>query len=398
MVLAGNPIRGVAVWYIALLCLCFGISSIAFDWRRAIQTNQLHGIDRAGYLNSPVNRTLLYVCATGAIGLLMVDLYVQGLSAQRFLIEFFVAANEYMRLRYDQEVVSNLYSKWGLVFAFLCPILGGLQYVGEKSSSGRLKIVLLSFLPPLSIMLLQAAKGIFVLSIVNFIGSIVAARIVSGVLPYLDLRSVVPLIVRVMVAAPFLLIAFMSRGFYQSDDMEYVTLTIGRYLLSYAFSQLYAFSDWFSSYLGLSSLNVYDPNDLTYGFYTFISLFKMFGSDREVALGTYDEYLQLGEMPAGNVYTIFRGAVMDFGVFGGAVFFLVLGVIFNTAYYSVLTCRRPIASLALIVLFVQFIYMSYLISPFIYNITFLVFVLLCGIFLANKFVFSRRVEQFGAPL
>ena len=171
-----------------------------------------------------------------------------------------------MARRYSGDVVTNMFGRWGLVCSYVAPILGGLIFAGLTVSRDRFLVLVASFSPALVIMLLQAAKGLFFLSIATFLGSIVARRVLIGVRPYLDLSAVVPVSKGLIVVMPFVIVAFVSRGLYESENVPVIMEAVGGYLASYAFLHLYAFSDWFSGNFGGGTINEYVYGDISYGF------------------------------------------------------------------------------------------------------------------------------------
>ncbi|UFH46684.1 oligosaccharide repeat unit polymerase [Flavobacterium galactosidilyticum] len=72
-------------------------------------------------------------------------------------------------------------------------------------------------------------------------------------------------------------------------------------------------------------------NDLTYGRYTFSSLYNILGISKAEA-GVYDQYLNVSPSQTANIYSIFRPLLEDFGYLGLIFWALMLGVISNFVF------------------------------------------------------------------
>ena len=136
---------------------------------------------------------------------------------------------------------------------------------------------------------------------------------------------------------------------------------------SYAFGHLYAFSDWFTHYVGNPSANRYASESAGYGFYTFMTFFKAFGDTRHVPVGIYDEFFEYKDVLITNIYTIFRGLITDFGLIGTIVYMFVSGYVFHLAEPFLLVRRRPEGSVAMFILAVYYSYATFVISAFIWT-------------------------------
>lgn len=110
---------------------------------------------------------------------------------------------------------------------------------------------------------------------------------------------------------------------------------------SYAFGAISAFSVFLDKY----SLDA----DLTYGLYSFSSLFELLDI-KKLPTGFYDEYLLISSVSneRTNVFTLFRSLIDDFGILGSIVYMFLMGAIFSYAFIRVI--RGDIAALGFILM------------------------------------------------
>jgi oligosaccharide repeat unit polymerase len=134
----------------------------------------------------------------------------------------------------------------------------------------------------------------------------------------------------------------------------------------------------------------YSKSDSGYGFYTFMNIFRLFGETRYVPMGTYDEYMYYQDYFQTNIFTVFRGIIIDFGIFGSFLFFFCFGFIVHLFFHLFLCLKYPVVSTSFFIISLAFFQMSQLISLMMYNSTYILFVILSVIFLINKHNYKGR--------
>lgn len=393
------PVNPLALGYLFLCCLAFSLPSLGVDWQFALRSNAAHAASRGAYLASPLIRAVFVTSFFTSVLFILLDLLVQGISLTEMISNFFVASNSYLVRRYEGVIVSNLFGQWGLIAAYMCVIFGGLVHAQPNALRRRWLVLTMIMTPPILVMLVQAAKGLFFLAIALVLGAHLVQRVLTDKRPYVDLVAIAGQAKYLLIASPFILASFLARGLYEAEDIGSLLESLQAYLASYAFLHIYAFSDWFSFTIGQPASQNYSSEPLAYGYYTFIALFKLLGSTKTVPPGVYAEYFAFANLSPGNIYTIFRGMVTDFGLAGTLLVLSLFGAFFNVAYRRILTVRYPTISVALIFLFVMVLYTSYIASALIWNTTYLVTVLVALILVANKhYAISRaqRSRHFGA--
>lgn len=379
------PINPLTLAYLLFSCLAFSLPSFGMEWRTALRRNNRHALQRGDYLDTPLIRTVFAISFVMSVLFILLDLLEQGISLNALFADFFETSNSYLAMRYEGDIKSNLFGQWGLICGYLCVTFGGLVLAHSRQSGWRRHLLLaIVMIPPILIMLAQSAKGFFFLAVAIVLGAHLVHRILTDARPYVDFAGLAKQSKYLIVAAPLVFVSFLTRGLYTIDDSELLQQRLTNYIASYAFLHLYAFSDWFSFTIGQPALQSYQHEPLTLGYYTFIALFKLLGSTKTVPPGTYGEYFSFADLSPGNIYTVFRGLIADFGISGSLFALFVAGAVFNGAYRHALTTRFPAFCIAMLFLFVNFLYSSYLISALTYNAAYLVFLLNVMLFFTNR--------------
>jgi len=382
--LPGVPINPLAVLYILAGCLAFSLPIYFGATRDALATNATLAPIRRRWLAGRTLRVVFHATFVISVVFLFVDVAIQGFSLEDLVFNFFKSANTYLDLRYEGEIEVNPFGQGGLIAAYLCVTFGAIVHAQTPPSMRRHVVLLASLTPAVLVMLLQSAKGLFFLSIAIILGVNLFYRVLADRRPHIDAKAALNYAFYGLLAIPLIVLSFLTRGLYAIDDSGELADRLTSYLASYAFLHLFSFSDWFSYLVGDPSLNWYELEPPTFGFFTFVSLFKLLGNSHEVLPGTYDDYFAVGDLSPGNLYTIFRGLITDFGLAGGLVVVGVFGWVFHAAFEVMLRTRRPAVSLSLMLTFVHFLYTSYMISAFIWNATWLVNALCAVILLLNS--------------
>lgn len=382
VVLFAVPIEPFAVGFILLCALAFSTSALLFNWRpafrRNVQKRYTETIYGSGFLEKA-----FYVSVATSLVLIVLNTLAQGISQYDLVFNLFASAEAYARLRYADELTAPLIERWSIVAAYLGVIIGGLRF-SSGSPKGRRLIVALAFLPSVLIAVTQSANWHFLLSIVFFYAGILVYRISSGTLHLVGKGGRTSLAIYAGIVLLIVTATFMSHGVYAPDASGVGQWLTARFA-SYTSGHLYAFSDWFAFSLGRHSELTYNHDTASHGFYTFATLFKMLGSQEVLPMGVYDDWYSYGGVLESNVFTMFRGLIIDFGYAGAVLFMSVVGLLFHGAFYSLLSDRRPVFTVVVFVFMMGFFYSSFVVSMFGSNIIYYVtFVLMWIALYANK--------------
>lgn len=380
-----QPVNTLAILYIVIANHVFASSTLVFNFSR----KSVSGTNNFFLTTKLVKKLRASFYYIGFVSVIFVFANVkrQGFNLEDFLFNSVGLSNEYISRRYQGDIEVNVYSIFGLLLAYMSAVLGGILFNLSMFKVGnKMSIIFFSLLPALLTMLTQGAKGSFFLAIFYFLGGQIFAKITTndeksliGSFGYIQL-----FFISVLISA-FLFITFLSRG---NESTNF--FLFWNYLSSYAFASLFAFSDWFSFYISHESITKFVDKDLSYGFETFTSLFKSLGSQRPVVPGYYDEYYSYNNLGT-NIYTIFRGLISDFSIFGSVIAVFLFGLFVNLMYYlkRFANSFSPLAS-AVLVMCPAVFYNSIQISLFIWNGTFVLFFLLMLYFFLIRINYTKK--------
>lgn len=360
------PVNPFSVLYIVFFCYAFFFSLFFFKCREAFLRNR-NKPPAEYYFDKSIIRTFFYFFSVFAVVMTVLGMFRQGISLKLMLSNPLAVGGEYAGRRYAGDLVSSIYSQLGLQACYYTAVFGGLIYGVQNRLKRKGHLLFFAFFPALLIMLTQSAKGLFFFSIFLFFGGLLVTRVYKQnftLMSFADFRSVCKYAV---LAFPVVIASFLSRGLYQSShDISFILNRLRSYLISYSSVHLPAFSDWFSGRYFNDSLVYYKQETLTWGFYTFMSIFRLLGDDRYVPMGTYDEFYEYGDFIKGNLYTVFRGLITDFSLPGSLFVGFLLGLLCNFAYWLLLGRRSSAFSVVFFIYFLAICYQTYAISSFIW--------------------------------
>lgn len=385
------PVNPVSILFILLCTLAFSVSSLFFIWTKAFKRNKQKTHYAINYLSNKLLLRMFYALNIITIISLVIDLYIQGFKILDFIFEFYASSNSFMAKRYNQEIVPNIFSQLANVCNYTLVMLGGILSSSKvRTKFGTIKLVVITLLPSMLITLTQSAKGTILLSLVLFYGGVLISRIFMDKLELTNKKTNKRLIVGGIFLIGIMIISFMSRGLYEeSGDMLRERLSY--YFYSYSFGHIYAFSDWFSYFvLGMDSMmNYIMPTSPYYGLYTFMYFFRLIGDNTYIPPGVFDEYYFYENLFSTNIYTIFRGNILDFGVIGSLFFWFLTGLVCNAIYYCLLSFKKPVTTIPLFIMMLGFFYTSFIISLLIWKSIFAGIILLGVIMKVNKLNYEK---------
>lgn len=367
------PVNPLSILYILFFCFSFSLSCYLFPWRVALVRNE-NKPGAAYYFNRPLIVAAFYGVAGFAVLMNFLGVLQQGITIDQLLTNPIAVGGIYAGKRYSGEIVSSVFSQLGLQCSYYTAVFGGLVYGSRDASRGKIKLLVFTFLPALLVMFLQSAKGLFFFSIFLFLGGLLVTRIYNKNYTLINYAGFRSLFLYGLLVFPIVLASFMSRGIYELDDASLILNRLRYYLVTYSSVHLPAFSDWFSERYLHESLMTYRHDTLTMGFYTFMSFFQLGGDDRAVPMGIYDEFYTYGDFVKGNLFTVFRGLINDFGLFGSFIFAFFVGVFCNLSYWRLLSHRNSAFGIVFFIYFVAISYQTYIISSLSWLTVPLVFV------------------------
>lgn len=386
------PVNVAPVIYIFAAIFLFSLPAYFINWNMARTKNRLKEKMQLQYeFHTGFLMKTFYVTQILVVVIILLDIMAQGFSIRDVVFNIMEISSQYIALRYSNEVNTSILSRMGTVFNYVGVMLGGLVFSTTNHQVKKYLILLLTLFPSVIIMVVQGAKGTLFLCAVLFYSTFLIYRIYNGNLRLTDKKINRNIIFSLVLLFPAIVSSFLSRGLYGYDS-DYVIERLIYYFSSYAFAHLYAFSDWFSFYINAPYIYNYEAQTgYHFGFYTFMSAFRAFGDQTEVPPGVYDEYFQYEDVIQTNIYTFFRGLILDFGVGGSLLFMLALGIIANLAFRNVLRYKRPYFSLSFYSIMIGFYYTSFIISIFIWNSIFITFLIFSVILYLNRKIYLLKI-------
>lgn len=390
------PVQPYAIAFIFFCAVAFSMGSLFFDWRAAFGRNgQKRGTAGVVYGSSFLKR-VFYVLTVSSIVFLILDLLEQGFSVHDLLFDLQVSAATYADMLYSDDLTINMFARLVLVGTLLGATVGGLLFSCTSRRSGRWRIAVLSFLPSVLVAITETAKGLLFLSVVFFYAGLLVYRVSVGELRLFEKGSLKLIVPGAAMLTLVVSVAFLWRGLRNVEGRAEIISGLTSYFASYSCVHVYAFSDWFAFILGRHSEFSYSREGATHGFYTFMSLFRLMGSQRAVPQGIFDEYYSYGDLLTGNLYTMFRGLIQDFGFIGSVVFMFTSGLLFHWGFRGMLRSGRPAFTVAVFVFMMGYFYSSFIISALSWNRTYVAFFLLWMILGLNRLLAERQCRRIGA--
>lgn len=385
IVLIDVPISPYSIFYILICTMLFSSSSLLFNWKKAFQLNHIKlKLGGSKVFNTPFLKGVFISSQVYALISIIINLNINSIELNSYITNFFQTTHAYLLLRYSGAVIKNSYFQIGIVCNYLGIVIGGLLLVSCRKKADYTMLFILSFLPSVLFMLCFADKGTLFLGIALFYGGVLISRIHNNNFNLLTPKTKLLILGSILVIFPLLVLAFIGRGSYKLSAEE-ILIVLKRYFASYALGHIYAFSDWFTSYFFNDSLiTTYNGYQGTLGFYTFTPIFNMLESSLEQIPGVYSEYFNYQGIFVTNIYTMFRGLILDYGLIGSLIFIYTAGLLANLAYYFMLVTKRPYISSSFFILMVGACYSSYIVSFFIWKSIYALGALLILVLFLNK--------------
>ncbi|UZK68742.1 oligosaccharide repeat unit polymerase [Sphingomonas sp. S1-29] len=353
-----------AMLYIFGASLAVSIGSIS-NWQSAFNQRQgLREID--GSYSSGKLYLYFYLAYAVTVACLLLNSISQGISIDQLVNNINDSAAEYAGRRYSYDIAPNVYQQLGNVLAYSCAGLGGVLLPSQNKRYMKFVIVFVSLSPAVFVMLSQSARGMLFLCAAIFYAGVLVAGLLRGNTYLLSKKAIPTLVVLAILVIPLVTISFVARGVSSGAGQSFID-AVAPLWASYTSGHLFAFSDWFGNYIGSASIQPYDDPGMTNGFYTFMSVFKLFGDDRPVPIGVYGEYLTIPPYIGTNIYTAFRGMIHDFGIAGSLVMLSILSYLSHIAFRTMLRSASPALSVSAFLFTVSFIYQSFIISAIMWN-------------------------------
>lgn len=268
-----------------------------------------------------------------------------------------LAVNNYIaNIRYNGDIQSNALSSIANIFVYSGPLCGG--YTLLKSDKLYKKILCyLVFIPVIVNSLLTNTKAPITGCIILFM--------ISSYVSYLDIHKTDFLFtIKMLIYAIILFVlmcVFFTFMFYLRAGGIYPGLV--NKLFAYAFGCIPAFGSWFDSEI-IGSCFFFNFDKYDYGTNTFMIIPILMGFITRKP-GVYD-FIN-GGYPNSNIYTMFRGIISDYGLFGGLVFITIISFISHICINNIKYLHKSNRlAKTILSLFAFLLLYGYIISPYVY--------------------------------
>ena len=370
------PINPIAVLYILSACIAFSASALLLPIAPLVRHQSR--CKPCLKINWQVIRYATIFVGVGSSISSLVALEAFNFSFLNLRLAL-AQTSEAISDRYSGNATGGIFSILSRIFMYMTgPLAGILAAQYEKPLFTRW--FALAMMPPLFFLVLDGAKGYLPVVIVAFISGVMVRKIAARDFRVNLSKFFFQGLVAVALLFPLLIYSFLARGINIDASVSEILFTLRRSLLSYTSGHLFAFSDWFTSVYGYNSVMSYEREPLSGGFFTFMAFFQLLGDDRYVPPGIYDEYYYFGQLLSTNIYTIYRGLITDFGMFGSLVFLCVVGFAIHLTFLISLRKKRPGVYLSIFAFSVGYSYSSLLISQLVWLSTFAAYVALGAVF------------------
>ncbi len=357
------PIYPGGVAFIALTVIAFSVPALLMArlWPASVALSQARR-DSSSLSGSRSLAVAFIVMQALTLCFVVINLQLQGFTIAEFAANPIAAANRYLMARYDGLVSPNIFSQASVVLNYIAVAVGGILIVRVRGLVAQAAILVAAFLPSLVYMQVYADKGTLFLAAAYFFGALVASRVAAGDLRLMTRGTLISIFTCLVILVPALVLTMAARNGSPNGPTD----AIGKimfYLRSYAFGHIYAFSDWFNHYLVGSSVMEYtDPAGNTWGYWSVMAVGEILWPEYELPDGYFTEYFFVSGVIQTNVYTMFRGAIYDFGVSGILIVMSLIGWAGAASYQRMLATRHPVISQSFFIFLIGFLYTSFIFS------------------------------------
>lgn len=300
------------------------------------------------------------------------QMYLAGYSINNFLsFESWVKMNEEVAYnRYYGETETSIFTQLLISFEYLAALAGGYAFNFSKRKKHKL-LCIATFFPIVLNMFYANTKSGFISNIILWFSGWCISRIwLTGGLPRITPKMLILALTGFLVFSIIMILVMVLRTGDFSSEM--FLNRIDEFFV-YAFGGTAGFDYWFT--------NGTDLNNYDMGANTYMSISKYIGYSK---LDNYENFFK----GLGNIYTAFRGVIMDFGKVGGLIFCFLRGFVSQITFNSVAAGDSyPFLSMSVLMCMYFWGIYSFLISSWRYTS----YIILIVFFVIFLFVFHKKV-------
>ena len=265
------------------------------------------------------------------------------------------SAYQYYTTESSQSVIDRITTQITSITIYGNAFLGGVYFLAVEKENKKFASIV--FLPGILQTVTTSGKLGFIITVFMFAIGMIAYRLKNPeTVTLLSYWHTIKKYGIYGVGALFML--FMSLLFRFGQINSFYINATKRKFVNYAFGSVAAFNIWFNSR---------EIETLGYGSHTFTGILNTFGIVKRER-GVYTE-LATSSFWNTNVFTAFRGIILDYGFWGSIIFMLFWGFLSGYAYNSYVH-RKTYGNLILLSFVYLSVLYSFIISPLIYlNLT-----------------------------
>jgi oligosaccharide repeat unit polymerase len=390
VVLFAVPIDPWGTGFILLCLSAFSFTAFLFPWSEAYKKNVLKREATPPVYESPFLKKTFYVLSSATVACILADTFAQGISLHDILFDLIATSALYRNFVSFDYLNPNIYDRLSEIMVYDVAILGGMLISSTPTKLGRFRIIVFSFIPGVLLAVAHSTKWALFSCIAFFYAGLLAYRILQSDFCLFKKGVLKKVVLCSAILAPLTVASFMSRGLQDSEDTDLIRDRLIANFASYSCGHLYAFSDWYTSYMAehwgtrYRSQISYSREHAMYGFYTFAPLFRFAGSTKVPEAS--EDYYEYGDILATNIYTMFRGLIQDFGLLGSLLFMFLMGFLIHWSFFAMLTKSNPMFTVTVFLFSIGFFYASFGRSLFSWSGIYFSFALMWTILAINKLV------------
>jgi oligosaccharide repeat unit polymerase len=395
------PINPFSILYILSCGVIFAIPVLItknhFIYRE-FRSNQVARIKHLKSFETKFLDVVLVISSCLGVVFCFWTMLINGWTLTDLLFDLLATSGRFAALRGNEGMEYGLIGSLGVLFTYVPASLGGLIYsANSRTGSARVSTIFFAMTPAVLTMVVQSSKLIFLIAACFFVSGLLINNLYGLREIRINAKLAKFLLKLFAIFFPLVLISFISREHYGDlDDISKTIDVLVHAFASYALGQIYAFSDFFSYYIGMDSASIYNQDYYRMGAYTFTSIAEIFGANVDFPPGLYLETGRYGEIFETNVFTFFRGLILDFEIIGSLMLFFIFGLFSHVSFIGVLKLKNKILSNLLYMHIIVFLFMTYLISVFMARYMYINFAVLFMILYLNSlrsrfYIFLRKI-------
>ena len=265
------------------------------------------------------------------------------------------SAYQYYTTENSQSIIDKITTQITSITIYGNAFLGGVYFLAVEKENKKFASIV--FLPGILQTVTTSGKLGFIITVFMFAIGMIAYRLKNPeTVTLLSYWRIIRKYGIYGVGALFML--FMSLLFRFGQINSFYINETKRKFVNYAFGSVAAFNIWFNSR---------ENESLGYGSHTFTGILNTFGIVKRER-GVYTEFATSSFWNS-NIYTAFRGIILDYGFWGSIIFMFIMGIIAGHSYNTFVE-KKTYGTLTMLSFNYLFVLFSIFNFPFVYlNLT-----------------------------